>query len=90
MSKSIVQLILKIVSHFLCFYEKISVGYRESGGQMKKKTYLADAINIAEMKAQYDTEAKKIVADKGVLSWIVKYTVKEMRDCTLEEIANAI
>lgn len=90
MSKSIVQLILMIVSHFLCFCEKISVGYRESGGQMKKKTYLADAINIAEMKAQYDTEAKKIVADKGVLSWIVKYTVKEMRDCTLEEIANAI
>ena len=57
---------------------------------MKTKTYLANAIDTADMKAQYDAEAKKIVADKGVLSWIVKYTVKEMKDCTLEEIADAI
>lgn len=57
---------------------------------MKTKNYLANAIDTADMKAQYDAEAKKIVADKGVLSWIVKYTVKEMKDCTLEEIADAI
>ncbi len=39
---------------------------------MKRKTYLAKAIEIADMKAQYDGEAKKIVADKKVLVWILK------------------
>lgn len=57
---------------------------------MKKKTYLAEAIETADMKAQYDAQAKRIVADRGVLSWIVKYTVRELKDCTLEEIAGAI
>lgn len=57
---------------------------------MKRNTYLTEAITTAEMKAQYDAEAKKIVADKGVLSWIVKHAVKEMKSCTLNEIANAI
>ena len=33
---------------------------------MKTKTYLANAIDTADMKAQYDAEAKKIVAP-GVL-----------------------
>ena len=56
---------------------RITVKYRESGERMKTKNYLANAIDTADMKAQHDAEAKKIVADKGVLSWIVKYTVKE-------------
>lgn len=57
---------------------------------MKKKTYLAEAIETARIKAQYDAQAKMIVADKSVLSWIVKYTVEELKDYTLEEIAAAI
>lgn len=57
---------------------------------MQTKTYLANAIESADEKAQYDGEAKKITADKGILSWIVKYTVKELKDCTFEEIADAI
>lgn len=57
---------------------------------MKKKTYLANAIEIANMKAQYDSEAKKLVADKKVLAWILKYTVREIADCTLKEIEAAI
>ncbi len=59
-------------------------------GQMKKKTYLAEAIETAGMKAQLDARAKKIVADKSVLSRIIKYTVDELKDYTLEEIAAAI
>ena len=59
-------------------------------GQMKKKTYLAETIETARIKAQYDAQAKMIVADKSVLSWIVKYTVEELKDYTLEEIAEAI
>lgn len=57
---------------------------------MKRKTYLAKAIEIADMKAQYDGEAKKIVADKRVLAWILKYTVRELSECTLKEIEEAI
>lgn len=63
---------------------------RESGEQMKKKTYLAESVETASMKAQYDTQAKKIVADKSVLSWIIKYTVEELKGYTLEEIAATI
>lgn len=34
--------------------------------------------------------AKKLIADKGVLSWIVKYTVEELKDYPLKEIAEFI
>lgn len=54
---------------------------------MKKKTYLAETIETVGKKAQYDVEAKRLIADKGVLSWIVKYTVEELGDYPLKEIA---
>lgn len=57
---------------------------------MKKKTYLAHVIETADEKAQYDSEAKKIVSDRGILSWIARYTVKELNGCSLDEIAAAI
>lgn len=57
---------------------------------MKKKTYLADVIGTASDKAQFDEHAKRIIADKGVLSWIIKYTVEELKDYSLEEIAASI
>lgn len=57
---------------------------------MQIKTYLTNAIEIASEKAQYDGEAKKITADKEILSWILKYTVKELKDCALKEIEAAI
>lgn len=31
-----------------------------------------------------------LIADKGVLSWIVKYTVEELKDYTLKDIAEFI
>ena len=57
---------------------------------MRKKTYLANAIDIADMQAEYDGEAKKLVSDRTILAWIVKYTVRELRDNTIEEIKAAI
>lgn len=42
---------------------------------MRKKTYLANAIEIADMKAQYDSEAKKLVSDKKVLSWECRHRI---------------
>ena len=57
---------------------------------MRKKTYLANAIDIVDMQAEYDGEAKKLVSDRTILAWIVKYTVRELRDNTIEEIKAAI
>lgn len=57
---------------------------------MKKKTYLAETMEIVGKKAQYDVEAKMLIADKGALSWIVKYTVEELKDYPLKEIAEFI
>lgn len=36
---------------------------------MKTKTYLTNVIEAADEKAQYDSEARKIVSDKGILAW---------------------
>lgn len=57
---------------------------------MRKKTYLGNAIDVAGDKAKYDSEAKKLVSDKTVLSWIAKYCIKELKDFTLEEIVACI
>lgn len=57
---------------------------------MSRKTHLASTLSVAQMKAQYDSEAKKIVADKRILSRIIKEAVEEMKDYDLEEIAEAI
>lgn len=57
---------------------------------MNRKTHLANTLSVAQMKAQYDSEAKKIVADKRILSRIIKEAVEEMKTCDLEEIAEAI
>lgn len=57
---------------------------------MKVKTYLGNAIDVAGDKAKYDGEAKKLTSDKNILAWIVKYTVEELKDCTLREIADCI
>ena len=47
---------------------------------------MANAIDIADMKAEYDSEAKKLISDRTILTWIVKHTVAELRDYSIEEI----
>ena len=42
------------------------------------------------IKARYDTEVKKILSSKTILSRILKFTVKEFKDCTLQEIQECI
>ena len=37
--------------------------------------------------ASYDTLAKRILSRKVILAWILKYTVPEFADCSLEDIA---
>lgn len=41
------------------------------------KTYIANAIDIAGVKSRYDKEVIKLLSDKKVLSWILKYTTQE-------------
>ncbi len=50
------------------------------------KTHLTNTIELAKQKAQYDSEAKKIISNRTVLAWIVKYTVKELKKYTVKEI----
>ena len=56
----------------------------------KVNTYLADQIELSELKAKYDLEAKKLLASKQILSRILKYTAKEFSDYSFEEIMDCI
>ncbi len=57
---------------------------------MKENTHLASAVTAADAKAAYDAQAKKLLSDRQLLAWIMKYTVKEFENCTMEETAAAI
>ena len=56
----------------------------------KEKNYLGRSMETADVKAQYDTYAKRIISDRTILSWIAKYTIKELKDYSIEEIRNCI
>ncbi len=57
---------------------------------MKQKTYLSNALSIADTKAKYDAEVKKILSAKVILAWIMKFSVEEFKDYTIEEIMSSI
>ena len=54
------------------------------------KTQISDAIDVAAKKARLDAQIKKILANKKILSWIVKYTTKEFADMDLDMIESCI
>lgn len=54
------------------------------------KTQLAHSIDITETKSEYDTEAKYLVSNKQVLARIMKFSVQEYKDCSIEEIMGYI
>ena len=47
------------------------------------KTTLANDIEVADVKAQYDAEVKKILANKEILAWILQYCVDEFKGMPL-------
>ena len=51
----------------------------------EKETFIADAINSADSKAQYDEHVRRILKDKNILAFILKYSVREFMDYSLEE-----
>lgn len=52
--------------------------------------HLGRAITSAGNKAEYDAAVKEVLADKQVLSWILKWVTKEFNDMEIEEIIPCI
>lgn len=54
------------------------------------KNELARNLQLAGQKVQYDAQCKKVLSHKVILAWILKYTMEEFREFSIEEIAGAI
>lgn len=57
---------------------------------MTQMTHLSRAVDNTEYEAKYDAAAKKLVSDTQVLARIVKGTVKEFEDYSIDEIIAGI
>lgn len=55
-----------------------------------RKTTLSNALESADAKTQYDENIKNILSNKIILAWILKYTVGEFFDETVEQIMELI
>ena len=53
---------------------------------MEQRTTLSQSIDIVQQKAQYDAACKKVLAEKIILAWIMKHTMKEYADYDVWEI----
>ena len=53
---------------------------------MEQKTTLAQSIDIVQQKVQYDEACKKVLAEKIILAWIMKHTMKEYAAYDVREI----
>jgi len=53
---------------------------------MKLKTNIAKTVEEVDIMARYDAEVKKILSDPQILSWILKYTVKEFKEYAIPDI----
>ena len=53
-------------------------------------TYLSQAVVAAGSTAAYDTNVKYLLADKQILARILKYTIQECREMTVEDIMACI
>lgn len=54
------------------------------------ETYLAQTLHAAAGADVYDVHARALLADKQVLAWILKHTIREFRDMAIPEIAARI
>lgn len=57
---------------------------------MKQKTHISNVLERNNYKDRYDTQAKQILSDKTILSWILKYTTSEFKDYPIEQIKSCI
>ena len=56
----------------------------------KRESYISSEIDSADTKAQYDEHVRRMLKDKDVLAFILKYSVREFADYTIEEAKAAI
>ena len=54
---------------------------------MAQKTVLASYIDTAGSKANLDNACKRLLANKIILAWIMKCTMKEYQNVSVPEIA---
>ena len=52
----------------------------------QQNTTLSQSIDCGDQKAQYDAACKKILAEKIILAWIMKHTMKEFVEHDVQEI----
>ena len=57
---------------------------------MKVKTNLTNALEVADIKAQYDAQVKQILSNKVILAWILRETVNEMKPLSIDAIIQCI
>lgn len=57
---------------------------------MTENTYISDALEGNDNKDRLDTEVKKVLSDKTVLAWILKYTTAEFVRYSIEKIKMCI
>ncbi len=57
---------------------------------MKENTYISDVLEGNNNKDRLDTEVKKVLSDKTVLAWILKYTTAEFKRYSIEHIKTCI
>ena len=54
------------------------------------QTPLANDIDATDGKTKYDAQVKKVLANKVILSWILKYTMKEFEKMDISDIEKCI
>ena len=57
---------------------------------MPMKNELAEDIGLAAGKSQYDAQCKRVLANKEILAWILKHTVKEFADMSIRRIKKCL
>ena len=74
------------------FSKNLVEGFRKINynGGVKEKAFLYNALEMADRKAKYDARVKRILSDKNVLAWVLKYTVREFKQCSIDEIWSSI
>ena len=56
----------------------------------ERNNHLGKALDAAAMRAEYDEHVKRLLADKQILAWIMKNTVEEFEDMTIQDIIPCI
>lgn len=65
------------------------VRYNEERNKSMKNEFAGD-LALAEGKSQYDTYCKRILANKVILAWILKYVAEEFEDMPISQIKTCI